>query len=121
MEIHRLHDMLTAAGIDHEWVDRSRDSTFVRGRQINWGYQICVYYPNGERMISAIEGAGTYGYGGFDHGMFETDEKDGDLIEIMGLLTPEEEKHDCVLGWLTAENVFQRIKEAVDGLKESQL
>jgi hypothetical protein len=33
------------------------------------------------------------------------------LLEIMGLLTPEEEGWDEVRGWLTAEDVFSRIKE----------
>lgn len=97
MEIHRLHQMLTEAGIDHEFLDRGRG---VFTEDIDFGYQIIVYYPDGERMISAIEGYGTYGY------------KD-DLVEIMGLLTPEEEKDDSVAGYLTAEEVFRRIKEAV--------
>lgn len=73
-----------------------------------------VYYPDGERMVSAIEGAGSYGFGGWDHGMFGTDEKDGDLIEIMGLLSPEEEKHDSVAGYLTAEDVFSRIQKEIE-------
>lgn len=34
-----------------------------------------------------------------------------DLLEIMGLLTEEEEKIDRVLGWLTAKDVFDRIYE----------
>ena len=51
-------------------------------------------------MVSAIEGFGSYGYA-------------DDLIEIMGLLTPEESENDSVKGWLTAEEVFKRIKEAL--------
>lgn len=34
-----------------------------------------------------------------------------DRIEIMGLLTPEEACEDDVAGYLTAENVFERIKK----------
>jgi len=34
-----------------------------------------------------------------------------DKIEIMGLLTDEEAEHDSVLGYLTAEEVFERIKK----------
>ena len=34
-----------------------------------------------------------------------------DRLEIMGLLTPEEEEYDSVVGHLTAENVFERIKK----------
>ena len=39
--------------------------------------------------------------------------KDEGLLEIMGLLTPWEKYHhgDSVIGWLTAENVFKRIKK----------
>lgn len=101
MEIHRLHEMLTEAGIDHEFLDRGRG---ISMEGIDFGYQVIVRYPDGERMISAIEGYGTYGYR-------------VDLIEIMGLLTPEEEKDDSVVGYLTAEEVFRRIKEAVAWLK----
>lgn len=104
MEIERLHKMLTDEGIEHEWLDRGE--RFSKS-DIKWGYQIIVYKKNGDRLISAIEGYGTYGYG--------LDGEQGDLIEIMGLLTPEEEKYDSVKGWLTAEEVFRRIKEAVCG------
>ena len=31
------------------------------------------------------------------------------LLEIMGLLTEEESEVDSVVGWLTAEDVFERI------------
>lgn len=113
MEIHRLHEMLTEAGIEHEFKDRT--PTGYHGIVKNWGYQVCVYYPDGNRMISAIEGYGTYGYGSWDHGLIDSTEKDGDLIEIMGLLTPEEQEYDSVVGYLTAEDVFQRIKEAMTG------
>ena len=33
------------------------------------------------------------------------------LLEIMGLLTREESEDDDVVGWLTAEDVFKRIKK----------
>lgn len=120
MEIHRLHEMLIEAGIEHEFRERAEPNVKPRYEKmgIDLGYQVIVYYPNGERMISAVEGWGTYGYGGrWDHGLDGTTEKDGDLIEIMGLLTPEEAEWDSVVGYLTAEEVFRRIKEAVECLK----
>lgn len=52
----------------------------------------------GNLICSAIWGTCSYGY---DHG----------LIEIMGLLTPEEEEYDEVVGYLTPEDVFFRIVE----------
>ena len=119
LEIERLHKMLTDAGIDHEWKDRTppgwgesvkRSPLFFE--DVVWGWQIIVYKENGNRLISAIEGFGSYGYGsGFD------EPGTSDLIEIMGLLTPEEEEHSTVAGWLTAEEVFRRIQEAVCGTK----
>ena len=110
MEIERLHKMLLDAGIEHEWNDRS--TWYCRskyGRELNWGYQVLIYRPNGDRLVSAVEGFGTHGYG--------LEGEQGDLIEIMGLLTPEEEEYDSVRGWLTAEEVFERIKVAVCGLE----
>ena len=90
--------MLTEAGIEHEWNDRNVTFGFAEAKKfipdIDWGYQIVVYRPDGERLVSAIEGYGTYGV-------------DADRIEIMGL-TSEEEGSVC--GWLTAEQVFARIK-----------
>jgi hypothetical protein len=111
--------MLTEAGIDHTFTDRTPNGMreYFDKRNINWGYQVCVYYPTGERMISAIEGYGSYGYGGWDHGTCGSDENDGDLIEIMGLLTPEEAECDSVAGYLSAAEVFLRIKEAVECLR----
>lgn len=67
---------------------------------IDFGWQVRIYKPDGELLISAIEGYGTYGV-------------TADRIEIMGLLTPEERESDSVCGWLTAEDVFYRIKKAV--------
>ena len=122
MEICRLHDMLTEAGIEHEFRDRTPpgwDGFLEKYGRLypseaaphrDWGYQVVVRYPNGERMVSAIEGYGTLGYGPWVRLEDKTD-----LIEIMGLLTPEEEAVSVVRGYLTAEEVFRRIKEAIDG------
>ena len=57
----------------------------------------CSYKKNQDRVCSVVQGYGTYG-------------AENNLLEIMGLLTPEEEKDDTVVGWLTAEEVFERIK-----------
>lgn len=61
------------------------------------GWHIC--YPNEENTVcSAIEHNGSYG-------------READKIEIMGLLTDEESKYDSVVGWLSAQEVFERIKK----------
>lgn len=109
MEIERLHEMLLDAGIEHEWIDRQEEFGFDKlppsFDDVKWGYHIIVYKEDGERLISVIEGYGSYGYGYYAG--FEMD-----LLEIQGLLTPEERKQNDVAGWLTAEDVFDRICRA---------
>lgn len=46
--------------------------------------------------------------------MFGCYGREKDLLEIMGLLTPEEEKINSVIGYLTAEDVFERITKYLD-------
>ena len=59
------------------------------------GFQIC-YPVNGEnRICSVIKHGGSYGH-------------NQDRLEIMGLIS-DEETDDDVLGYLTAEDVFNRI------------
>ena len=87
-EIIRLHGMLAGNDIPHT-ICRRAD-----------GWQIlypAVGHPD-DCVMDAIELMGSYG-------------REDDLLEIMGLLTPEEEEQDSVLGYLTAENVFERIKK----------
>ena len=84
-EILKLHRMLSAVNIPHS-VDRMFD-----------GWQI-VYFYNGKQIADVVQHFGSYG-------------ADENLLEIMGLLTSEEEEHDTVLGYLTAEKVFERIRK----------
>lgn len=112
-EIFKLHRMLDEAGIPHDFVDETPDSRWIMPG-IGFDYtKYHIYYPSCDEfrkgidsstdtssaVCSIIEGYGTYG-------------EENDLLEIMGLLTPEEEQHDSVRGYLTAENVFERIKKA---------
>ena len=90
-EILKLDRMPTDASIPHT-LDRLFD-----------GWQVC--YPTREEqelVMDAIEHYGSYG-------------KDEDKLEIMGLLTPDEEEHDSILGYLTAEDVFERIRKHHNG------
>ena len=95
-EIEKLHNMLTEANIEHFYEERFKGAMDM-GNGWDWGYQITIYDDNGNRILSAIEGAGGYGF-------------EDNLIEIMGLLTPEEQESEAVKGWLTAEEVFKRIE-----------
>ena len=70
------------------------------------GYHI-IYPNNHFRVCSVIEHDFSYG-------------REQDLLEIEGLMTKKEKKKekDDVLGYLTAENVFQRIEKHWKKLKE---
>lgn len=105
-EIEKLHKMLESAGIEH--VYRYRDEFhYLAGREIELdpGYQIIIE-ECGKRIISVVEGFGSYGF-------------EVNRLEIMGLLTDEELDADSVVGWLSAENVFDRIKEYFENGKRN--
>ena len=104
-EIKKLDKLLTEANIPHYFLAEDDENR----------YQIAYYGPSGrpipkpgtvmgigiEAVCSAIQNAGSYG-------------NEKDLIEICGLLTDEELEEDSVKGYLTAEDVFNRIKEHWD-------
>ena len=94
-EIFKLKGMLEEAGIPFEFADRT--NPFLEWLE-KWQIGYPVLPPSPKRVCSVIEGYGTYG-------------AEDDRLEIMGLLTPEEEANDTVAGWLTAEDVFSRIKK----------
>lgn len=98
-EMPKLIEMLKEANIPFESF-----STFS-------GKQVCYYGKEGrpEPGEGVINGPGVgavcsviYGYG-----------REKGLLEISGLMTDEEyeKENDSVLGYLTAENVFARIKK----------
>ncbi len=89
-EIFKLKEMLEKEKIPFSFFDNSDNFG---------GYKMYrIAYPYGKDCkCSVVEGA--FSYGG-----------DVDLLEIMGLLTMEEGITDGVCGWLTADEVFKRIK-----------
>lgn len=86
-EIGKLLEMLADTDILHSF------------RRIFDGWQIG--YPclpgDDDCVCSVVEHFFSYGH-------------EEDLLEINGLLTDEEQEYDSVVGYLTAEDVFQRIK-----------
>ena len=104
-EIKKLDKLLTEANIPHYFLAEDDENS----------YQLVYYGPNGRPMpkpgesfgigigavCSAIQNAGSFG-------------NEKDLIEICGLLTDEELEENSVKGYLTAEDVFNRIKEHWD-------
>ena len=102
-EIFKLKELLENAHIPFEWQENwgYDEATLTEMRRIAPDlverYQICYPVFGEGRKLSAVQGYGMYG-------------SEEDLIEIMGLLTPEE-SDDVVAGHLTAKNVFERIKK----------
>ena len=83
-EIHKLHKMCSEAGIPCEF------------HRLFDGWQV-VYNKNGKYIADAVEHFGSYGH-------------EQDLLEIMGLIYPQDNANGDVLGYLTADDVFARIK-----------
>lgn len=92
-EIYKLKEMLEKADIPF---------IFRKLNDYRNGYQILYPSEGTENRCSVIEHIYSYG-------------SDKDLLEIMGLLTDEEEQHDGVVGFLSAENVFHRIYKDYKG------
>ena len=86
-EIYKLIDMLKEAKIPYEFEIDNRGGRYVK------------YPKNNDFVCSIIEHDSSLGH-------------KVDTLEILGLLTRKEEKENDgdVVGWLTAKNVFKRIK-----------
>lgn len=95
-EIFRLAKMLKDAKIPFDFYEMTpKMKNFIP----EWEHYHINYPSKDNCVISVIEGTGTYG-------------EQNDKLEIMGGLTPEEvEESGTVLGWLTAEDIFERIKK----------
>lgn len=87
-EIFKLKALLKSEGISFEFMPN-----FFIG-----GYSIFYPKPHKECVCNVIENAASFG-------------GKQDLLEIAGLLTSEEEEKDSNVGYLTAEDVFNRIKK----------
>lgn len=93
-EILKLDKMLTEANIPHTL------NRFFDG----W---VIVYPSEDENMVAdAIQHCGSYG-------------NTENLLEIMGLIEPEETS-DCVLGNLSAEDVFNRVSRHYEAHKNEK-
>lgn len=103
-EIFKLDTMLTEAGIQHDFLDEGFDGANKRLYRYHIYYPSKVIWQSDDRDFCFVA-EGDFSYGG-----------DENLLEIIGLLTPEEREYylDDVIGSLTAEDVFARIKKAED-------
>lgn len=93
-----LHEMLNQANIEHKYIEKGELTEHSARRMIK------LYDKDGDEVLSAICHYDSYGFEQFK-------------IEIMGLLTKSEQKHDSVVGWLTAKNVFKRIQKYLNEVK----
>ena len=128
-EIFKLKEMLEKAEIPYIFFDRFEENRklmknneylneylkdkeyyqillFDDFREVMERYNTYKVFDNEKIIISIVQGYGTYG-------------EEDDLLEIMGLLTEEEEKIDSVTGYLTAEDVFNRIVKYFKDKSES--
>ena len=107
-EILRLKEMLEKAEIPFEF------SEYMGGYHLCYPKKNdsdCVEKETFNRVCSVIEHDGSSN--NFSEEMLEKD-----LLEIMGLLTDEELQNDDVVGFLSAENVFERIKKHYETVKK---
>lgn len=91
-ELDLLKDLLDKNNIEYKFIFERLSNPKYNRRLIK------LYNKYGDEILSAICHYGSYGY-------------EQGKIEIMGLLTKEESKHDSVVGWLDSKNVFKRIKK----------
>ena len=105
-EIFKLKRMLEKEGIPFDWIPNwgYGQELLERIKSVNPDYtehyQICYPSKGSNQWISVIGGFGVFG-------------ERIDRLEIMGGLTPWEKFNhgDSVIGFLTARNVFNRIKK----------
>ena len=105
-EIFKLKSMLEKEGIPFDWIPNWRygqeqlEKMKLIDTDLIEHYQICYPSQGKNQWISVIGGFGVYG-------------EKVDRLEIMGGFTPWEkyENDDEVIGFLTARNVFNRIKK----------
>lgn len=88
-ELDKLENFLKENGIEYERIDEEG----------TWGrHQIVVFGKDGQKGWDAICQRGSYG---FEEG----------LLEIYGIIVDRKKDGDSVVGWLTAEEVINRIKQ----------
>lgn len=98
-ELDKLEEYLKARGCEYERYD---DDTLWGDYSLN-RHQIIVYH-DGDRSWDAICQAGSFGY------------KEG-LLEIYGDIVWYDIDGDSVRGWLTAQDVINRIERGSDGAR----
>lgn len=111
-EIFKLKRMLEKAEIPFDFIEGFGYDKAILDKcpDIGEHYHICYPVQGDGQRISVIEGFGTHG-------------REQDKLEIMGGLTPWEKWNhgDSVIGYLTAKNVFNRIKKDWEEYRKERL
>lgn len=101
-ELDRLEQYLHDRGYKYKRIDNPIPQSMIEVREkynlpVGWceQHQLIVYDVNGRRLWDAICQWGSYGYS-------------QGLIEVMGTMC--QNKHDRVEGWLTAQDIINRLE-----------
>lgn len=107
-ELDKLEEYLKANGYEYKRSDKDGvmdDNWYVLILNLILDrHQIVVYHDNGDRAWDAICQEGSYGY------------EEG-LLEIYGDIVWDDIDGDSVRGWLTAQDVINRIERGRDGAR----
>lgn len=96
-ELDILEKYLILNGYKYRRIEETNVIEFM-GKNEDIGIKQIIVYKNGKRSWDAVCHYGSYGY------------KEG-LLEIMGSIVDEEKDGDEVVGWLTAQDVINRLEE----------
>ena len=90
-ELDKLEAYLKENGFEYTREDNDCLERYMDKHQI-------IVYKNGEKQWDAICHSGSYGY-------------EQGLLEIMGTIVDYEKDGDSVVGWLTADDIIQRLQK----------
>lgn len=87
-----------------DWLRENLDDKYdLKQRYINGGSQVLIFDSNGDWLWDAICNDMSYGH---ERGLIEVMEHTADNY----VLTEEERSCDDVLGWLTAQDIIERLE-----------
>ena len=96
-ELDKLEKYLREHNCDYERIEEPRSEVNLLGMAIDWSRHQIVVYKNFAYSWDAICQHGSYGF------------QEG-LLEISGSIVDPNKDGDVVVGWLTAEQVIERLE-----------
>lgn len=95
-ELDKLEKYLSDHNYEYERIEEPKNEINLLGMEIDWSRHQIIVYKDGRISWDAICQHGSYGF------------KEG-LLEIFGEIIDQEKEGD-VIGWLTAEQVIERLE-----------